>query len=60
MIYRVLLCSVPPYTIPCMVLIYTDGTICPSSLDPVKIVNYYIDWVNTFWTYSSSEYAAHA
>ena len=28
------------------------GTVCPGSSDPYYIVSYYINWVNTSWTYS--------
>ena len=28
-------------------------TICPRCLDPYCIVNYYINWAKTSWTYST-------
>ena len=28
----------------------------PRSLDPLYVVTYYIEWVMTFWTYSTSVY----
>ena len=32
----------------------SDLTICPGSSDPFYIVNYYINWVTTSWTHSTS------
>ena len=36
-----------------------DGTVCPGSSAPFFIVSYYIKWVTTSWTHSSSEHVAH-
>ena len=30
------------------------GTVCPRSSDPFYIVSYYINWVTTSWTHSTS------
>ena len=43
----------------CTMVLILDGTICPRSSDPFYIVNYYINWVTTSWTHSSSETGEH-
>ena len=39
-------------------------TVCPRSLDPIYIVNYYIKWATTSWTYNNfnvlQEYNVHS
>ena len=37
------------------VAVYCVGAVCPKSSDPLYIVIYYIEWVTTSWTHSSSD-----
>ena len=35
---------------------FTDFTVCPGSSDPFYIVTYYMKWVTTSWTFSTSKF----
>ena len=34
---------------------HITGTVCPASSDPFYIIPYYIKWVTTSWTHSTSK-----